>query len=170
MSEKPTELRDRRWLVWLCLVLACLAPPIILILLSRSLLPSNLLSSIAAPGVMQSETPVVLAGLMSDMVNFAIGLIIAGWFVYRRPVISRAQLMNLIVVVLATVSGLASIFAGLRGQYALAFLISSQEFQLGQISGFIEAQAAFLMLQLMMICLLGSHFLIFRDRRSSLTE
>ena len=170
MSEKPTELRDRRWLAWLWLVLAGLAPPIILILLSNSLLPSNLLATIAAPGVMQTETPIVLVGLMSDMVNLAIGLIIAGWFVYRRPVLGRAQRMHLIVVVLATVFGLASIFAGLRGQYALAFLISSQEFQLAQISGFIEAQAAFLMLQLMMICVLGSHFLIFRDRRSSLTE
>lgn len=135
-------MRDRKSTVALCLTLAALAPAFILVLLSRTLLPASLLTSVSAPGVMETETPVVLAGLISDMVNLAIGLIIAAWFVYRRPVIKRAETVHLLVVVLGTAFGLASIFAGLRGQYALAFLISSQEFRVAQISGFIEAQAA----------------------------
>lgn len=169
MNEPAAPLlRDRRGMVLLCLVLAALAPAMVLAAVSNLLLPQDLLSGIAAPGGMAVETPAVLTSLMSDMVNMAIGLLLAGWFTYRQPVIARVRSRALVLVVAASLFGLASIFAGLRGEYALAFLISSQPFQLALVSGFIEVQATALVLQLMATAVVASHFLIFRDRRSNL--
>jgi hypothetical protein len=71
-------------------------------------------------------------------------------------------------VLVATAFGMASIFSGLRGEHALAFVISTQPFSLDKISGFIETQSVALVLQLMMTSLLAIHFLIFRDRRTTL--
>jgi len=47
-------------------------------------------------------------------------------------------------------------------------VISTQPFSLDKISGFIETQSVALVLQLMMTSLLAIHFLIFRDRRTTL--
>lgn len=168
MSEPAALVRDRRWLAFLCLVSATLAPALLLAAVSIVVLPRDLLTEIAAPGAAANEAPAVLTALMSDMVNITIGLMIVGWFIYRRPVVKQAERWHLGIALATTGVGLASIFAGLRGEYALAFVLSSQPFSLAQISGFVETQASALMLQLMLTSLLACHFLIFRDRRTTL--
>jgi hypothetical protein len=152
------------------LCLATVAPTLVFAAVSALLLPGPLLTDIAAPEAMESEAPGLLAALMSDMKNLALGLLVAAWFVYRRAVIEQAERRHLAMVALATFWGLASIFCGLRGQYALAFVVATQPFRLALLSGFIEAQAVLLVLQLMTVSLLASHFLIFRDRRTNLSS
>jgi hypothetical protein len=161
-------LRERRGMMLLCLAGAALTPAIILAAVSILFLPQNLLNNIAAPDSMSIETPAVLTSLMSDMANMGIGLLVVNWFLYRQPLVVRARKRSLMMVICATVFGLVSIFAGLRGEYALAFVISSQPFQLALVSGFIEVQAGALVLQLMATSAVGCHFLIFRDRRTIL--
>lgn len=170
MTELAKPLRDRRWLARLWLTLAALTPVALLSFTAIFLLPRNLLVATDEPDSMRVETPAVLTAMMSDMVNLAIGLMLVGWFIYRRPVAKRVEGWHLSFALLSTAFGLISIFAGLRGQFALAFVISTKLFLLRDISGFIETQAGALVLQLMMTSLLASHFLIFRDRRITLNQ
>lgn len=168
MTAQPRLIRDRPWLARFCLACAAFAPAVLLASVSNAILPRELLTEIAEADATADEAPAVLTALMSDMANMAIGLMLAAWFIYRRPVLERAEGWHLGFVLMATGFGLASIFAGLRGEYALAFVISTQPFRLDKISGFIETQSVALVLQFMTTSLLASHFLIFRDRRTTL--
>lgn len=158
-----TLLRDRSVFRRVAIGAAILAPALIVIAVAQLFLPRGLLDGVAKAGDMSAQTPEVLVALISDMIGIAIGCMVAAWFFYRQPVIEPAKRNHLLFALIVTASSIASTFAGLRGQYALAFIISTQQFELGQLAGFIQAQAISLIIEVMMLSGLAVHFLIFRD-------
>jgi hypothetical protein len=130
--------------------------------------PERHLEGMSAPEEMIEEAPTVLLALISDLINISVGLMVVGWFIYRRKVVKRAENNHTMIFLLIVIFGIASVFSGLRGDYALAFIISTQSFEFDKISGYIETQAGALLPQLMMTSLLAIHFLIFRDHRTTL--
>ena len=162
------QLRDRAWLRRLAFTLAVLAPAVLAILASGLLFPQNLLETAAKPEAMASETPSVLSDLISQMIAMSIGVMVAGWFLYRKPVILASALRHAVLPVMITGAAFVSLFAGLRGLYALAFVISTQPFDMIRVSPYIEAQSVFLVLEVMLLSLHALNFAIYRDRRKGL--
>lgn len=161
------SLRDRHWLRRAVLITAFISPLAVVGLVSRGLLPSGLLQTIAQPGEAASEAPGIITGLAGDMVGMAAGVIVAGWLIYRRDVVKRGRTAHAVLPLAISGLGLGAVFAGLRAKYAVAYVVSTQPFDLLLVSGFLEVQSVLLTLQVMTVALYGAHYAIYQDHRSA---
>jgi hypothetical protein len=165
-ARQFSALRARPVLSLLALLAAFLSPLVIIALVSRALLPQGLMEGVAVPEAMRSETPNVVAGLIRDMLGMGIGMMVAAWLIFRQEVAGSAKVRHAVFFLGTFVCAFVSIFSGLRGEYALAFIISTQPFDLQKISPFIEMQAIFLALTLMCIFTELVNFVIFSEAKA----
>jgi hypothetical protein len=170
-ADTPSaSLRDRVLLSRLVILLAFVSPMLAIAVVSNFILPRGLLDGVEVPGPMYEETSAILSSLMGDLINLAIGIAVASWFLYRQTVISSARARHIGFVLCIWAISFVSLFSGLRGQYALAFIISTQPFAIQKISPFIQTQSVCLALGFMFLTADFAHFMIYRDHRSKLRE
>ncbi len=149
---------------------AFVSPLVIIAIVSRAFLPQGLIEGVAVPEAMRSETPNIVAGLVRDMLGMAIGMMVAAWLIFRQEVAGSAKTRHAFFFIATFVCAFVSIFSGLRGEYALAFIISTQPFDLQKVSQFIELQAMFLVLTLMCIFTELVNFVIFSEASAERRE